>query len=179
MAGPSTQATRIARGKADAEKIFPLLKEKFGDGIVEEVTDTIDPFVVVDAKILYDVAQFVRDEEELNFDLLSLISGVDYLPKDDTEGRIEVVYCLDSTKHLHRLIVKVYLPRENPSVASVEKLWRAADWHERETFDMMGVNFEGHHNLIRILCAEDWEGHPLRKDYVIPESYHGIKNIVY
>lgn len=179
MAGASTQATRIARGKADAEKIFPILKEKFGDAIVEEVTDTVDPFVVVETAKLYEIARFVRDEEELYFDLLSVISSVDYLPKDDVEGRIEVVYCLDSTKHLHRLIIKVYLPRENPSVASVEKLWKAADWHERETFDLMGVHFEGHHNLIRILCAEDWEGHALRKDYEIPERYHGIKNIVY
>lgn len=179
MSGASTQATRIARGKADAEKIFPILKEKFGDGIVEENADGIDPFVVVDKKIVLELAEFLKTEEDLSFDLLSLISGVDYLPKDDAEGRIEVVYFLDSTKHYHRLIVKVHLPRDDASLSSVENVWRAADWHERETFDLVGVVFEGHHKLIRILCAEDWEGHPLRKDYVIPERYHGIKNIVY
>jgi NADH-quinone oxidoreductase subunit C len=73
----------------------------------------------------------------------------------------------------------VPLPRDNPRVASVEKVWKTADWHERETFDLLGVTFEGHHNLVRILCAEDWEGHPLRRDYVMPESYRGIKNVVY
>ena len=76
-------------------------------------------------------------------------------------------------------MVKVSLPRDDASLPSVENVWSAADWHERETFDLVGVVFEGHHKLIRILCAEDWEGHPLRKDYVIPEQYHGIKNIVY
>jgi NADH-quinone oxidoreductase subunit C len=81
--------------------------------------------------------------------------------------------------HKHWLIVKVPLPRDNPRVASVEKVWKTADWHERETFDLLGVTFEGHHNLVRILCAEDWEGHPLRRDYVMPESYRGIKNVVY
>jgi NADH-quinone oxidoreductase subunit C len=63
-----------------------------------------------------------------------------------------------------------------PRIPTLENVYRTADWHERESFDLMGIEFEGHHNLIRILCAEDWEGHPLRKDYVMPEYYHDIPN---
>jgi NADH-quinone oxidoreductase subunit C len=107
--------------------------------------------------------------------LLSLIAAVDY----PDAGTIEVVYCLDSTTEKHRLIVKAALPRESPRIRSLEGVWKTADWHERETYDLMGVIFEGHHNLVRILCAEDWEGHPLRKDYVIPDTYRGLKNVVY
>ena len=91
---------------------------------------------------------------------------------------IEVIYCVDSTSQLCSLIFKAALPREQPQVATVEHVWRTADWHERETFDLLGVHFEGHHNLERILCAEDWEGHPLRKDYVIPETFQGLKNVI-
>ena len=190
--GESSLARRVAAGKAAAETIFPILKEKFGAAILEENLENLDPFVVIDPTVIYDFALFCRDTEELQFDLLSLVSTVDYLAGegagargDDDQGdavqagHVEVVYILDSTVHKHRILVKVRLPRDNPRIASVEKIWRAADWHEREAFDLMGVIFEGHHNLVRILCAEDWEGHALRKDYVIPERYHGIKNIVY
>jgi NADH-quinone oxidoreductase subunit C len=179
--GSSTQARRIARVKADAEKLFPAIRAKFGAAILEESVEGGDPFVVIDPALLVELATFCRDEDRLRFDLLSLISTVDYPAKDggDAPGRIEVVYILDSTVHKHRLIVKVRLPRDDARLPSVENVWRAADWHEREAFDLMGVVFEGHHNLVRILCAEDWEGHALRKDYVIPERYHGVKNVVY
>ncbi len=172
---------------ATHEEIFKTLKEKFGDRIVEERLDAIDPFIVFHPSIVQDLAFFCRDEEKLRFDLLSLVSTVDYLPQAASAdgktpavaGRIEVVYILDSTVHKHRLIAKACLDRERPHLKTVENVWRAADWHEREAFDLMGVVFEGHHNLVRILCAEDWEGHPLRKDYVIPDTYHGIKNVIY
>ncbi len=179
--GQSNLAQRSASNRADAEKLFPLLREKFADGIVEEILEGGDPFLVVKPEILVDLATHCRDDEALRFDLLSLISTVDYPPKegDSGSGMIEVVYFLDSTVHKHRLAIKLRLPRDNPTAPTLESVWRAADWHEREAFDLMGVRFVGHHNLVRILCAEDWEGHPLRKDYVIPERYHGIKNVVY
>ncbi|MBI4585588.1 MAG: NADH-quinone oxidoreductase subunit C [Planctomycetes bacterium] len=177
--GPGALSRRIAKGKADAAKLFPILKEKFGAAILEEQPQVVEPFVVIDPEILVEFAAFCRDDARLQFDLLSLISTVDYPPKDAERGTIQVIYFLDSTAHRHRLMFKVKLPRDNPRVPSVENLWRAADWHEREAFDLMGVIFEGHHNLVRILCAEDWEGHALRKDYVIPETYHGIKNVIY
>ncbi len=157
------------------EQIHDLIKEKFGDAVSDDQRDAVDPFIVVKAASIVDVAKFCRDDPSLVFNLLSVVSGVDY-PDQNT---IEVVYCLDSTTEKHRLIIKVPLPRDNPKIATLENVWRTADWQERETFDLVGVVFEGHHNLARILCAEDWEGHPLRKDYVIPESYRGIKNVVY
>ncbi len=182
--GESTQARRIARGKADAEKIFPILAERFPGAIVEENREEVDPFLVVRPDRIVEVCTFCRESEDLRFDLLSLISTVDYPPgkgpaEEGGPGIIEVLYILDSTVHRHRLILKVRLPRDDPRVATVENIWRAADWHEREAYDLMGVVFEGHHNLSRILCAEDWEGHALRKDYQIPETYHGVKNIIY
>ena len=94
-------------------------------------------------------------------------------------AEIEVIYNLDSTANHHELTVKVKLPRSDPRVASVESILETADWHERETYDLVGVIFEGHHNLVRILCADDWVGHPLRKDYEPPDSFHGIKNVIY
>ena len=76
------------------------------------------------------------------------------------------------------LEVHVDLPRDTPTIDSITHLWGGADWHEREAWDLMGIVFTGHHNLVRILCAEDWEGHPLRKDYKSPDYYHGIRNNV-
>ncbi len=72
------------------------------------------------------------------------------------------------------LVLKVDLSRENPVVDSLTSVWRGANWHEREAFDLVGIQFTGHPNLVRILCAEDWVGHPLRKDYDYPTEYHGI-----
>ena len=172
---------------ARPEEIIQVLKEKFGPAILEEHEDAAEPHVVFDRASVEEIMRFARDDPRLRFDLLSLISTVDYPPQaasadgktPEKPGRIEVVYFLDSITHRHRLVLKALLNREEPRIHSVEEVWHAADWHEREAFDLMGVVFEGHHNLIRILCAEDWEGHPLRKDYVIPETYHGIKNVVY
>ena len=75
----------------------------------------------------------------------------------------------------HRVVLKVLVPKDNSKISSVETIWKAADWNEREAYDMIGVEFEGHHNLIRILSPYDWEGFPLRKDYETPEEYHGMK----
>ena len=108
------------------------------------------------------------DEGELrDFDrrVRELLGGADY------KDRIEVVYVLYSMKHHHRYTLKCRLPREAPSVHSVEAVWGVANWHEREAYDMFGINFEGHSDLRRILCPDDWEGYPLRKDYKFPKSY--------
>jgi NADH-quinone oxidoreductase subunit C len=159
-------------------QIIAVIKEKLPEAVVEEVLDGVDPFVVVKAEQWGETARLCRDDSRLGFDLLSCISGVDY-PEREEGPEIEVVYHLDSTVNHHGLTIKVKLPRSDPRVASVEEIWRTADWHERETYDLVGVVFEGHHNLVRILCAEDWVGHPLRKDYESPDSFHGIKNVIY
>ncbi len=165
------------------KEAIAILKEKFGERILEAVdapvaatkekpTAVLDPFVKIAPKDLVEVMIFCRDEPRLRFDMLSCLSAVDY-PKEE---KFQIVYNLDSVPNNHWLTVKVDVPRADPRVPTLENVWSTADWHERESFDLMGIKFEGHHNLIRILCAEDWEGHPLRKDYVMPDYYHDIPN---
>jgi NADH-quinone oxidoreductase subunit C len=172
-----------------AADIAALLEQQFGSRIKSKNLEVIDPFVAVDAASLFDVCRFLKDDDRLQFDLLNCISGVDYLepdpkkaPKAGFEPHLEVVYHLSSFRHRHRLIVKVILPRwkddkpgELPEVPSVTSLWATANWHEREVYDLSGVWFTGHPELTRILLADDWVGHPLRKDYEYPLEYHGIR----
>ena len=99
---------------------------------------------------------------------LELLGGADY------KDRIEVVYVMTSLKHGHRYMLKSRLPRENPTIRTVEPIWAAANWHEREAYDMFGIVFEGHSDLRRILCPDDWEGYPLRKDYKFPTRYRDM-----
>lgn len=170
-------------------EIATALEEKFGAKIKSKKLDAIDPFVEVDVNVLVEICRFLKDDPRLRFDLLNCISGVDYFepdakkaPKAGFEPHLEVVYHLSSLAHKHRFVLKVSLPRWKndqtgviPDVPSVTSVWRAADWHEREVYDLSGVNFTGHPNLCRILLADDWEGHPLRKDYEFPLEYHGIR----
>jgi NADH-quinone oxidoreductase subunit C len=169
--------------------IVALLDQQFGGRIQSKKLDAIDPFAVVEPADLLEVCRFLRDDGRLRFDLLNCVSGVDYLepdpkkaPKAGFEPHLEVVYHLSSFTHKHRFVLKVLLPRwkgdkrgELPEVPSVTPLWRTADWHEREVYDLCGVRFTGHPELTRILLAEDWVGHPLRKDYEFPLEYHGIR----
>jgi len=170
-------------------EIIAVLEDKFGARIKAKNTETIDPFVVIDPADLLEVGRFLKDDARLQFDLLNCISGVDYLeidpkkaPKAGFDPHTEVVYHFSSFPKKHRVVVKLILPRwkddkpgQLPEVPSVAGLWRTADWHEREVYDLSGVYFVGHPNLTRILLAEDWEGHPLRKDYEYPLEYHGIR----
>lgn len=172
-----------------APDIIAALEAQFGPRIKSKKLDTIDPFVVVDPADLVEVCRFLRDDSRLQFDLLNCISGVDYLeldpkkaPKAGYEPHLEVVYHLSSFPHKHRFVVKLLLSRwkdnkvgEVPGIPSVTSLWAAADWHEREVYDLSGVWFDGHPDLRRILLSEDWVGHPLRKDYEFPLEYHGIR----
>jgi NADH-quinone oxidoreductase subunit C len=153
-----------------AAEIYEKLKAEFGEDILSITEEgNSDPFILVNPVNLVDIMLFLRDESDLYFDYLANFSGV------DLKDRFQVVYNLYSVNWKHSITIKIDLPRENPSVATLEKVWLTADWHERETWDLLGINFEGHHNQIRILNPYDWEGFPLRKDYVAPEFYHGIK----
>jgi NADH-quinone oxidoreductase subunit C len=170
-------------------EIVTVLEQQFGDKIKSKNLTTIDPFVVLDPANLREVGRFLRDDERLRFDILNCISGVDYLepdpkkaPKAGFEPHLEVVYHLSSFQHRRRFVFKLLLPRwkDNksgalPEAPSVADLWRTAIWHEREVYDLSGVWFTGHPDLTRILLAEDWVGHPLRKDYEYPLEYHGIR----
>ena len=95
-------------------------------------------------------------------------AGVDY------KDRIEVVVHLFSYRYRHGAVLKLKLPRDNPRAPTLEDLWKSANWMEREIFDLLGVHFDGHSDMRRILMPEDWPGHPLRKDFVEPLEYHGI-----
>ncbi|ADU32293.1 NADH-quinone oxidoreductase subunit C [Evansella cellulosilytica] len=114
------------------------------------------------------VAKALRDDPELQFDFLSCVTGVDY------DEHMEVVYNFYSTTKKHYLYVKVRTSRENPSVISVDSIWKAADYMEREIYDLLGIDFPGHWNLKRILLQDEWEGHPLRKDYITDKKALGL-----
>lgn len=155
----------------ETNEVYEKLKKVFEDGIGELKTDVpVNPFFFVSADKINAVSLFLRDEESLQFDNLSCLSGMDY-DKDN----LAVVYHLYSYVHHHKLVVKVVVPKSNPVVNTVSDVWAAADWHEREAYDLVGMTFEGHPDLRRILLPEDWEGHPLRKDYKVPEFYRGMK----
>lgn len=165
------------------------LQAKFGTGITGSNLQAIDPWIEVAPAKLAEVSKFLRDDPQFRFNLLNCITVVDYFEPDpkkaakvDWQPHLEVVYHLWSIPHKRSLVVKVMLPRwkddvpgQLPEVPSVAGVWSTADWHERETYDLSGVLFTGHPDLRRILCPEDWEGHPLRKDYEMPLEYHGIR----
>jgi NADH-quinone oxidoreductase subunit C len=155
----------------DALAILSRVKERFGERVLEISERAPDQFAVIEASGLPEVARFLRDEPELAMDCLSNETGVDY------KDRVEVVYHLFSYKHRHGCELKVKLPREEPAVATMETIWPAANWMEREIYDLVGVTFTGHSDLRRILMPEDWPGHPLRKDFVEPLEYHGISTV--
>lgn len=150
--------------------IAQKLSEEFDACITESLPEDKHPRIHTSAEHWREMAQYLRREPQLDFDFLACISGVDYV----AESQLCAVYELYSTKHAHWFAVKVYIDRDNPRIQTVMDLWPAADWHEREAFDLLGIIFEGHNDLRRILLPEDWQGHPLRKDYTFPREYHGI-----
>jgi NADH-quinone oxidoreductase subunit C len=168
-------------------EISDMLGRRFGAKVTGGNAEAIDPWIELVAEALLEVCRFLRDEPGLRFNMLLCVSGVDYVqadPKRKIEGepRVEVIYHLLSLVHKHSLVLKVTLPRwkdgvegQLPEVPSVAGIWSGANWHEREVYDLMGVRFRGHPDLRRILCPEDWVGHPLRKDYQMPLEYHGIR----
>jgi len=171
------------------QNFFDRLKARFGNAITGANLEAIDPWIEIAPAGIVGVCTFLRDEPDLRFNFLNCISGVDYLETDpkkaakvDFKPHTEVVYHLWSLPFKRSLVLKVLLPRWKddqpghlPEVPTVSGVWRTADWHEREVYDLSGVRFMGHPDLRRILCPEDWIGHPLRKDYEMPLEYHGIR----
>ncbi len=151
-----------------AEEIAALLGETFGAKILESKSDGLSPCCVVEPAEILAVCRFVHDDERLLMDHLECLAGVDY------KERVEVVYILFSMKHRHRFALKCRMPREGAHLPSVESVWAVANWHEREAFDLVGIVFDGHSDPRRILLPDDWEGHPLRKDYKFPTTYQGM-----
>ena len=152
------------------QEIFDTLAARFGESVSGLQPEAKDPWCVVEAQALVDVCSFLRDEPGLKFDYLQCLTGVDY-PK---EGKIAVVYHLFSYELRHAFVLKVMADRNDPIVPTVEGVWKVANWNERECYDLLGVFFEGHPDLRRLLLPDDWVGFPLRKDWVEPDFYHGI-----
>ncbi len=158
-----------ARTLVDAAAIHQQLAARFGDAI-GALEEGLSPAIRVSRGAIVGVCTYLKTDPALAFDCLSNQSGVDYPKRDE----IEVVYHLISYRLRHACVLKVSVPRDNPSMPSVCGVWRTANWQEREIFDLLGVVFDGHPDLRRILLPEDWVGHPLRKDFVEPTEYHGI-----
>lgn len=157
-----------------APEILQVLQEEFPGRLVKSELNVADPFAVVECGAILEVCTFLKNNHDMAFDTLACLSGVDYKRFKGEPERMEVVYHLFSMKLRHKFVLKVELPREHPSLSAVEGIWAIANWHEREAYDMFGIRFEGHSDLRRILCPDDWEGYPLRKDYEQPESYRGM-----
>lgn len=153
------------------EDIAEVLKETLGlDELTIEGGTIGEKWLRLKPEELLPVCKTLRDESGLRFDMLMCLSGVHY----PAENELGVTYHLNSTKLNLKVTLKVRVPEEKAVIPSVESIWKTADWHEREAYDMIGVTFANHPNLQRILCPDDWEGFPLRKDYVQQETYQGI-----
>jgi len=154
------------------EEIKVLLEEKFPEAILDEDMDSTPKALKVESTQLHDVLEYLHADDKVYFDSLSSLTGLDNGVESET---MEVVYHLYSIPFDHHLVVKTELDRDLPKIMTVSDIWRGAEWHEREAFDLLGIEFIGHPDLRRILLPDDWQGFPLRKDYVEQETYHDVK----
>jgi NADH-quinone oxidoreductase subunit C len=155
--------------KADTPKdsFIQRLRDWDSQAVAEVIEFRGETTVVVPREHLRRACEFLINDKNLLFTFLSDITAVDKFP---LEPRFELNYHLLSLERRERIRLKVRVPGSDAVVPSVTPIWPAANWHEREAFDLMGVRFEGHPDLTRILMPDDWEGYPLRKDYPV-EGY--------
>ena len=151
------------------EEIAALLRERFPDKVLEVVQTDKHAHIRLAPDVLVAASAFLRDDDRTAFEQLHDVTAVDWIEYFD------VVLHMFSIRRKHGLCLKVRTTsREDATCPSVTSVWPAADWHERETWDLMGVRFTGRGQVRRILLPEDWPGHPLRKDWEYPAEYHGI-----
>ena len=182
MPGADTDRMQTPGLINDRKSMFELLSQHLPSGSFEPVQAADGmPTIYVPREQLVETLRALRDAPELRYAFLADITAVDYIPR---EPRFEVLYLLASLgtagfgATAKRLRVKVRVPGADPSLPTIISLWPAANWAERELWDMCGIRVDGHPDLRRILCADDWEGFALRKDYVFPREYHGIPGSV-
>ncbi len=149
------------------------VSQKFPQARFEESLGMLS--ILVDKQQLVELVGFLKEDETLSFDYLTDLTGVDYL-KQEREPRFEVVYHLYSFKNNHRVRIKLGVPEEDMTVPSMTRFWKAANWLEREAFEMFGFNFAGHPDLRRLLTPDLFEGFPLRKDY--PLRGRGERDVI-
>ena len=147
-----------------SEEIVEKINTDQGKAIHSSEVNLGDSVLFVGAERIHDIAEYLKNDPDLNFDYLSNITGADYL-NEEREPRFEVVYELHSIEKNHSIRIRVGLDEEDPTIPTVSDLWKGAHYPERELFDMFGFNVEGHPNLSRLIMPEEWEGNPLRKDY--------------
>ena len=140
---------------------FQEISDKIKSVFSETLIDSEQMYLTISPKDWLEVAKYIKEDDSLCFDMLSCLSSV-----DGEDLGFYVAYNFYSTSLKHQLEVRVYA--ENMAIPSVESLWRTADWHEREAYDLMGIKFEGHPDMRRIFLPEDWDGHPLQKKYKEP-----------
>lgn len=155
------------------EEVCTQLKAQFGDAVGALSETKGDRFITVKGDKIVDVCRYLKTTAGLEFDFCQDITALDW----PARKVIEVVFHIFSMVHKHGLVLKVETNREDPSIATVEGVWKAANWLEREVYDLFGVKFVGHSDLRRILLPDDWVGHPLRKDYQEAGGFHGIENV--
>ena len=172
------KATKSSYLPMTFEEIVVLLTQKFGPAIIlEKDPHAMPPAIRVPARCIAEVGQMLHEHEKTYFDHLACITALDNGLEANT---LELIYNLYSIPYNLQLMLKVLVVREKPGeplpeVPSVSHIWRGANWHEREAYDLVGIDFTNHPDLRRILLPTDWEGHPLRKDYVVQQEYHGIE----
>jgi NADH-quinone oxidoreductase subunit C len=145
-----------------AETLIDIVEDEFPDAVLDSHSKRGDDTVTVETSEVPEIIEYLRDDPETKMNLLREISCVDY---DNRVPRFEVVYVLYSMQHKHMLIVRTPLEEDDCTAPTISHLYKCASWMEREVFDMYGVEFEDHPDLRRILLYEEFEGHPLRKDY--------------
>jgi len=151
------------------DEIHSLIQKRFPNAVLGIEDHKPDRAIKVDPREILSIIRFLKDEA--HFETIGDLCAVDY----PAQSSFCVVYHLQSYQHKSILCLKCYLPRqEKVEIQSITSLFKAANWLEREAYDMVGIHFSGHPDLRRILCPEDWVGHPLRKDYVTPDYYNGM-----
>lgn len=146
------------------------IKAAFPDKVTEIMEFRGEITVVVEREAIIEVATFCKETKGLEFSLLADLAGIDYWPE---EPRFAINYVLHSLKHNHMIRLKTYAPGNDAKLPTMTVVWKGAEWPEREVWDMLGITFEGHPDMRRILMPYDWQGHPQRKDY--PLGYEEVQ----
>jgi NADH-quinone oxidoreductase subunit C len=156
----------IAARPSAGARALAVLRRELPDALLGSDDALGEITVRVPRERLVEVATLLRDHEEAGYDLPLLVTAVDWPDREPDAPRFDIVYELRSMKYNDVVRLLVQVPEDDPRVPTLERVFAGMDWHEREAYDLLGIVFEGHHDLRRILLPDDWEGHPLRKDYV-------------